>query len=258
MKDKTKAEKETTKQKSNTVYMIKPDDNEVRITSLELLCSSHSALLSDQKGRIIALELDLDTNIQELNNKISYIESYLSKVGLDGVKHELTLLKENIDNQKIQMEFFYNAIANLYNETRMPLNESKDYMKRTDEMIGEFSKSQSSQYVLINQKIERIYQELQPLAAARGLDLDMKKIVDGLEQTVHDLDEKFAYRCLIVEATVENYKRQLDAYTENSCRLSDEFYKGRKLTNILIPSCLLIGLGAFTLSIASFLKYMFF
>src|SRR5436190_9332912 len=131
----------------------------------------------------------------------------VDSVRITSLETDASVFSVELDEIKTQMQFFYHAIANLYNETRMPSNAAKDWMNRVDDMIGELSKSQHSQCSLINQRIDRLYQELQLLSNARGLDLDMKKIVDGLEQTVHELDEQYGYRCGIVEGTVNNYIR---------------------------------------------------
>jgi hypothetical protein len=103
MKDKTKAVKEKTtkkaKKQDGLISTLNHDDDHNRITGIERLCSSHSALLSDQKGRVLALEIFFDNIRQEFadqRNRILNIESYLTRTATD--------FKESIGNceHKIQ------------------------------------------------------------------------------------------------------------------------------------------------------------
>lgn len=180
------------------------------------------------------------------------------KIYLDDQAREIFSLKENMEVQKHQMDFFYNAIANLYNETRMPLNETKDWMKRTDDMIGEFSKSQNAQGNLLNQRIDRVYSDVQTLIDLKGLDLDMKKIVDGLEETVHELELKCKSRYDIAEARVESYKHLMKLHFVNIWDDMDEIKKTRKLIEWLVIYGFTMALVAFAWTIVSVIKQMFF
>ncbi len=223
MKDKAKSEKEIKPKKTKQQETLSSNDHNSRIESLELLCGSHSALLSEQKGRILSLEVYLEKQVQELS--------------------------EQRNEQKKQMEFFYGAVSNLYNEIRIP----SSGLSRSclDEVKDELSKSQSSQYSLINQRIDRVYQELQLLVDARGLDLDMKTIVDGLEETVHEFEEKCKHRYSEVRGNLWSH---MDASWKQICGIS----KSHQLLYKLMVFCFFMSSGALLVTITYIINQMFF
>lgn len=278
MKDKDKSEKETTakkaKQNGGISSQIKPNYNAARIDALEFCLTIQSAELSEQKRHIDKL----GARMQEFTDCCSTVLTRLTYQGIiisDLRKNsdmcvELTdFNKKELDHLRQSTLEFVKHVGTIEDRLKEDAEDEEEngfrleqnclrWMKRADEMMGELGKLQNSQCNLINQRIDRLYQDVQPIYESRGLDLDMKKIVDGLEQTVHELEQKCMCRCDITEALVDNYKRRLDAYKDSSSHLADEFYKRRKFADALMPVCLFLGLAMSCFVVTSIIRQMFF
>jgi chromosome segregation ATPase len=161
---------------------------------------------------------------------------------------ELDELKEGLQS----------SVARLYRDYKDRIEQSTQKISWLDEKIDELSMHQSQQHSLVNQRIDKLYQELQLLSDARGLDIDMKKIVDGLEQTIHDLGVTCHYRCTDAASRIESYKRMLNIHIENAWANILEINQRNKFFNTWIIPCFTMALVSFVLTITNLIKQMFF
>ncbi len=217
MINKSKAEKETTtnktKQKAILTSTKKTDKNASRIDGIEFCVNLQGLELAEQKKRLEVC--------------------YASVENLD--KLSMPLHQAGMLMAKLQEHYAYIA-------------QSVEYIRIHKE---EIDKSQSSQYILLNQRIDRLYQEIQLLSDARGLDVDMKKIVDGLEETIHELDEKCKHR-------YDDVANKVLAHMQSVWGQVASLYKYRRFSEFLMPACLFIALATSCFVVASIIKQMFF
>jgi len=235
MKDKT--EKETTTKKAKTrsdslndfrQKLAYFEDSWYRVGVIEDrmkeftdCCSTILTRLTDQ-GIIIT---ELRKNSDMCMEMVAF-----NKKELDHLRHSTLDFVKHVDN--IEQK----TIASISNQ---------------NDKLEQLSNSHGAQYTLIGHRIDRLYQELQVLVNAKGLDINMKNIVDGLEETVHELEEKCERK----------YDELRNSTYSNTVMIWGEVGKisrSLQLLNKLMIPCFTMALVAFIWTIINIIKAMFF